>query len=452
MIRWYAQRRQRAGEDGVVAVVVAFFSVVMFGFAAIVVDLGSARAQQEQLQTTADAAALAATNTIYAAGTAVPDLAGAVAAAQTYAQYNAGVTASDWASCSDPNRPSGYTASTTPCISFYPDLTRPGRVRVVLPTRTTKSYFAGIVGLSPPPLTAVSEADIRINRPASCGLCILNSGTHDLSQGDVRVYGGSIAFNGSLSVGSNGILAGNGSILVEGTTTGRQYASPQPIDGSPHLGDPLAAYPLPTAPLYGSLAALPVKSNPCSSGATGGPGIYGAFSFPSGVTCVLSPGLYVIAGASTSNGTGTWDLSGTSGTVLRGTGVTLLFTCGTPSSPRDCSSVAPYENGASLSVSGSGYINLSPPQTGLWTGFTVVFDRNSTGRYKVSGGGSSTITGTVYMPRGTAVMNGNGCIDSYSVLFVAGDLATNGNNSCLNMTYVPSQSAQIQPDQLRLTR
>jgi hypothetical protein len=371
-----------------------------------------------------------------------------VTAAKDYAQLNAGVTAADWATCTDTGRPSGYVASPTPCISFYPSLTRPGRVRVLLPVRAGTSYFSGIVGVTPPSLTALSEADIRINKPVTCGLCVLNSGTHDLGQGDVRVYGGSISFNGSLTVGSNGILAGNGSILVEGTTTGRQYATPQPIDGSPHVDDPLAAYPLPTAPPYASLIPLTVKTNPC----TGGPGVYGAFNFPSGVSCVLSPGLYVIAAASTATGTPTWDLSGSTGTQLKGTGVTLLFTCGTPAAPRECSSVSPYESGASLGVTGSASVDLSAPPTGLLAGFTVIFDRNSTARYKVSGGGSSTITGTVYMRRGTAMMNGNGCIDSYSVLFVAGDLVTNGNGSCLNMTYVPSQSAQLQPDELHLTR
>ena len=445
-------------ESGAVAVVVAFFSVVMFALGAIVVDLGQARGLRVQAQTGADAAALAATNAIYAAGTAVPDVSGAVSAAKAYASSNLGVSESEWGSCADPTRPAGYVvpSGSTACISFSPDLTRPGRVRIAMPTRASTSYFSGALGVGTPYVGAIAEADIRINRPSPCALCVLGPNTHDFGQGDVRVYGGSIALNGSVNVGANGMLAANGSILIEGTTTGPQYASPAPTNGSPRVDDPLADHPLPSATTgYAPFGPLSVRTNPCSS-TTGGPGIYGSFSFPSGVTCTLSPGLYVIVGTSGTghNTPGTWDLSGSTGTVLRGTGVTLLFTCGTTALPRNCEAGAlgVGENGAGLSVTGSGRVELAAPQTGQLAGFTIIFDRNNKAFYKVSGGGSSTVTGTVYMPKGTAVMNGNGCIDSYSVLFVAGDLATNGNGSCLNMPYVPSQAAQLRPDQRRLTK
>ena len=446
MTRWCAGRRDRADESGTVAVVVAFFAVVMFGFAAIVVDLGQARTVRVQLQTTADAAALAATDAVYAGGTPVPDLPGAVAAAAAYAAKNAGVSAGEWASCTDPGRPVSYAvpAGSTPCISFSPTLTRPARVRVSLPVRSTTSYFSGALGLGTPRVGGTAEADVRISPPAPCALCVLRGGTHDLAQGDVEVYGGSISFNGNLGVGHNGILAANGSIFVEGTVSGfPSSAQPTPVIGQPRLEDPLVSYPLPTPPTYGGLATT-VKTDPCSQG----PGIYGTFTFPNGSTCTLSAGLYVVAGSSTTT-TSTWTLQGNAGTRLVGNGVTLMFTCGTPGAPRTCNA---GESGAGLDISGQGSATLSAPTSGILSGFTVVYDRNSVARFKVAGSASSTLLGTVYAPNATAVMNGNGCIDSYSVLFITGDLITNGTNSCLTMTYVPSGAAQLRPDRLHLTQ
>ena len=438
---WSASRSRN--ESGAVAVVVAAFSVAMFGFAAIVVDLGQARDLRAQMQTTADAAVLAATNAIYATGTPEANIARAVSAAKAYAADNLGVTESDWASCTDSG---AYAYSGTPCISFSPNLTRPGRVRVVVPSRSVRTVFSGAIGMSPPSVRAVAEADIRVDGRAPCALCILGGGTHNVQQGDVTVRGGDIYINGSLTIGSNGITAADAGrkILVQGSATGSGTFQPAPTTGQPALADPLATYPWPQPPTYALPPTLPAlsttpKTDPC----TQGPGIYGSVAMSGNTDCILSPGLYVIAGGS---GT-TWSLSGNGATT--GTGVTLLFTCGTSSAPRNCNA---GEVGASLDGSGGRTLKLSAPTSGPLWGFTLVYDRNNAATYEMAGNATSTITGTVYMPASKMIMSGGGCLATYGTLVLVGDLGYNGNNTCLKATYDPTKGAQVPPDNLRLTR
>jgi hypothetical protein len=159
--------------------------------------------------------------------------------------------------------------------------------------------------------------------------------------------------------------------------------------------------------------------------------------------CTLSPGLYVIAGGAST----TWSLSG-NGTTS-GTGVTLFFTCATSGVPRNCN---PGEVGASMDGSGGRTLNLTAPTSGPLWGFTIVYDRNSMATYAMAGNASSTITGTVYMPAGKAVMSGNGCLAAYGTLLIVGDVVPNGNNACLKSTYDPTKGAQVPPDNLRLTK
>lgn len=438
-----ALRRDR-DESGAVAVIAALFTVVMFGFAAIVVDLAQAREVRVRLQTTADAAALAATNRMYEAGTPVPDITAAVTAARSYATANAGVTDAEWASCTDPSRPAGYLvpAGSTPCISFTPNLTRPARVRVSIPLRQTTSYFSSTVGIGTPRVGAVAEADVRVDGRAPCALCIVGTQAHSLSQGDVFVNGGDLYVNGGLSIGSNGISNSTGNIYVQGAVTGTNY-SPMPQPG-PFLKDPLAAHELPAHPTFGLTSTAP-KTDPC----TQGPGIYGTWSLPSNANCTLSPGLYVIAGSSASTGSSTWNLAGNSGAAITGNGVTLYFTCGTPSLPKPC---LPGESGANLDASGQAAVNLSGPPSGALWGLTLLYDRNSTAVYRMTGNASSSIAGTVYMANGTAIMNGGGCLTAYATLVIVGDVQPNGNSSCMKVTYDPVRAAQTPADNLRLTR
>lgn len=426
-------------QRGAVAIVMALATSMIFGFAALVVDLANVRDVRRQSQNASDAAALAAGNALYPApGT--PDVNAAVAAAKLYAEKNYGVATADWNACSDPSHllvPLGGTQ----CISFSPSLTAPTTVRVVLPTRSVKTPFASMVGVQTLPVTTQAHATIDPGGQARCGLCVLGQGMlHDLQNGDATVHGADIHLNGNVNVGPNGLVATDGAITVQGYASGGlgNYV-PDPLVGQPAIADPLAFIPLPP-----DMTGLTAKTDPCGAGPGHGPGLYGARNLRN-IDCHLEPGLYVIAG-----GSGTiWDLAGSSATHLWGTGVTLYFTCGSQTLPRPCN---PGEQGAWMDASGNGTIGIQAPTSGALQGLAVVFDRANTSELRLSGNGSDNLTGTLYVASGALEMNGNGCATNYYAMIVVQDLEMDGNPACLQSTYAQNQNVQIPAQALHLSR
>lgn len=422
---------RRREERGALAVVVAVSTVMLFVLAALVVDLGLARDTRRQAQNSADAAALAAGTALYTLGK-TPDFGAAVDAAKEYATANFGVTEADWASCTDAAMPAGwFSDATTPCISFN-SLTAPTQVRVVIPNREVSTPLAAVIGTSEVQVSAYAHMSIKPNTKVRCALCILGPGPHDLQNGDVRVAGGDVHFNGSVSVGPNGLVATNGTITVEGTAGGSlsQY-TPDPVTGQPKIEDPLNFM---KAPDYTGFTVLPDGTNPC----TGGPGVYGSFS---GTCTSLPAGLYVI--------TDKWSFSGTHS--LAGTGVTLYFTCENPSGSgaRPCS--YPGEQGGQFDASGNGVMSITAPTTGQTKGLAVMYDRYNTSDLRLTGNGASTYTGTIYAPAATLDYRGQ-ALGTPDSLIVVGGLAFKGGNATLDATYDESNNVDMPPTDLHLSK
>ena len=114
-------------------------TVVLFGVAALVADLGQARVVRGEAQAASDASALAAGNALYLSGRQTADVTGAIAAAKSYAAKTYHVDAAAWASCTDASA-LAYAAPDTPCISFD-DAVQPTKVRVVVPVRGVNLVF-----------------------------------------------------------------------------------------------------------------------------------------------------------------------------------------------------------------------------------------------------------------------------------------------------------------------
>jgi hypothetical protein len=255
---------------------VAILAMVLFLIAGLVVDLGLARDTRRQSQNASDASALAAINVLYPAGTcqppsggAPPCIADAVGAAKDYAADNFQVTDSDWADCPAP--PSGFHVSpgTPTCISFD-DLAAPTKVWVVMPTRDVKTGFGSLAGVSEVPVSSRARAVVIPGGRASCGLCLLGTGTHYIQNGDIAVSGTSVQTNGNLDTQQNNghVTVTGGTVKVQGTSTGN--ISPAALTGSGPLVDPLAYLELPgPANSYFGIATS-LKTNICSQG----PGFY----------------------------------------------------------------------------------------------------------------------------------------------------------------------------------
>lgn len=430
-------RSRRDEEAGAVVILVAAMSLLFFGIAALVADLGQARVVRREAQAASDSSALAGMNAMYVSGTKTPDLAGAVAAAKTYAAKNYGVTEADWDGCEDGGHLAYVPDPAQPCISFD-EAAKPTTIRVVAPLRTVSLHFAAVLGFDEVDISAHAQATMRVEGESDCGLCVIGHGYHDFQNGDAYISGGNVAINGDVNIQNNGLVSTDGIISVEGNATGPLDGySPDPLTGQEPVVDPLLNTPLPTAP-YGGLTA---KTDPCGSGGTHGPGIYGAINFPNG-TCVLQPGLYVV--------TGKWAFAGAA--ALDATsGVTLFFTCGTTSSPNPCAS--PGQDGGWLDAAGNGDVSVTAPASGEeWAGLAIVYDRFNKRDLNLSGNGTSVVVGTIYSMSGKLRYDGNGCGKTNQALIVVNQLEFNGSPACLRSDYTVSANVYVPPDQLHLSK
>ncbi|HEY3924711.1 MAG TPA: pilus assembly protein TadG-related protein [Acidothermaceae bacterium] len=291
------RRKLRSGADdsGVVAIIVALFSIVLFGFAALVVDIGHADDVHLQGQNAVDTAALAGVQAL-ANGETTGQV---VTAVQSYVDQNMGLTPADWEGCQDaaalgPQIDTVATVDT--CISTLvsptPEITS-FQVRVKLPTQHVPATFGGLFGVSSIGISPIAQALSGQPLPPECGPC-------------------------------DPILDGNGHPEVEQS---HLSALRQMYQGM--LPDPAA---VPTA---GEL-------DPNGTGCPTTPGLFDQTHFPTGVTiapnpaipvaCTLHPGLYVfddvnldVAAAGSLASTLVTDPPVNSGDPPLGTGVTLVF-------------------------------------------------------------------------------------------------------------------------------
>jgi hypothetical protein len=128
--------RRAQGEHGVVMVAFAILLVVILGVAALVIDIGFVSEKTRQIQTSADAAALAAAQSL-------PSTTTAETTAKSYASTNLPDGSFGWAGCTDSPLPTGWTAaSTTSCISYDSSFTR---VKVKLPWQTYPTMFGKVL-------------------------------------------------------------------------------------------------------------------------------------------------------------------------------------------------------------------------------------------------------------------------------------------------------------------
>ena len=427
-------RSRRDDESGAVLLMVVAMSMVIFGLAALVVDLGQARVVKREAQAASDSSALAAANALYLAGTETPDVPGAVAAAKGYAEKNYGITEAEWAACSDPS-PLAHLPSTTACISMD-DAVKPSRVRVLAPTRQVRFAFGPLFDADEVAIAAVAEASLRLREKSDCGLCIVGGGDHDFQNGDAFISGGDVAINGNINIQNNGLVSTDGIISVEGDATGPLDGyTPDPLTDQQPIEDPLENLVLPP-----DFSGLTARTEPCGPAAASGPGIYGDHNFGN-EDCVLQPGLYVI--------TGKWDFTGQA-TLDATSGVTLYVACGTTSAVVPCA--APGQQGGWLNAGGNGDIAITAPADGPTAGLAVVYDRLNTSNLEISGNGDAIYSGTIYAHSAKMRYDGNGCTKTHQSLIVVRTLEFNGNPACLQSTYDQDKNVYVPPDNLHLSR
>ena len=169
----------RRDDSGAIAIIVAFFAIALFGFAALVVDVRNASDVRAQASAAADAGALAGEHELAAwvsahAGAVDDGLAATVQAAvnQTYA-----VSPSQWSQCVDDSMPAAFVATAfSKCIQYEVslgagDVVTGTSVRVRIPARQVQSTVAGVFGVGSINVSPVAAAAAGQDPPSPCVPC-----------------------------------------------------------------------------------------------------------------------------------------------------------------------------------------------------------------------------------------------------------------------------------------
>ena len=456
MNRWNA--RSAESERGQVVVIVAVAFTVILMFLAVVFDGGSALVRRRQLQDASDAAALAAANAIHVGaprGCSGDPLVSTPRASVAQAARDSVAANLTWF---DEN-----TADVS-CTPGYDDWAVTVEIDSVAP-----QFFGGLIG---EPMDVHSRSVAVNGQIRGSTYAIIQLDPHNpswpngrrgcpsilLSGGPSVTLQGTVHANSACPAASGGALATNGNASTVTMQNGAQFRlvggyapaaltiSPTPVTGVDAINDPLAGLP----PMDTSAMTVRSTTRLVLNNQTMllEPGIYrGGIQLRNSSVAYLRPGIFVMEGggldigaqasvyavaagvSSTSAASWTTDCpdqtcgvllfndagsSSPMGQVTVGAGATLMLRAYDPDAHTD--GVADYENIL------------------LWQDATPV-PTNSYAQPEValSGGGSVTISGTVYAPSAKVTMGGgsggSGGVTNLTLQFISWDLEFRGNSS-----------------------
>jgi hypothetical protein len=263
---------------------------------------------------------------------------------------------------------------------------------------------------------------------------------------------GSINTPGSLIVDSasssaivakgNATVAASGGVFVMGgvSTTGQAHVQ-TPAGPPASTADPLAGLPAPsTAALTNYIAAgsgdVKLRNNATM---TLGPGIYSRIRVLGNATLLLLPGIYYLAGGGlTVTGSARLVMAppSTPGYQLdpiTGAGV-LIYNTSSPSDPNSY---------GSITLEGTGTVNLKAATAGTYAGLLIYQDPNNGRTISLNGHSSAGMTGIIYAPRALLDLDGQGTLTSpliVSQLSLTGNTVAQLVGSSSGTVHTPAQT------------
>lgn len=392
-------RKQR----GQVFVLVSLALIAMLGMAALAIDVGNLWTTRRQMQSAADAAAIAGIDSI--------DTTGSYSYITTAAQLAA----------SQNGFADGSTTTGSPyavSVAVYnpppsgPDAGASNAVQVVI-TQKQPTYFMRVLGQ-----TTVDMSTVATGVSISSGSCIFALDPFNTA---VTVGGGGVLTsqcglfdNSSLSVSGNSVIAAPVVGVVD-TATINGGGSTTPVTGIASFGDPLASVSEPTPANCTNYNTQIINGGTT----TLNPGTFcGGIKITStGTTVNFNPGTYIMDGGGLTIG---------AGSIVNGSNVTFYLTGANKS------------NGAASSyggvtIDGAATVNLSAPCTSGTGGIQYMLffqDRSETNgaASKINGGSGSSFSGVMYFPTTTLNYMGNSAQGGYT-LIIADDLNITGTTS-----------------------
>ena len=361
-----AADRFRSSRDGVVAVMFAFGSVLVFGTVGAAVDHSAASGEKVRLQAALDAATISETRDLKANSTQ-----------QQIQDGIAKFLASHLAS----------TSGITLTVTYDKDKRQ---VRAIA-TKSHEARILPVIGIPSIPIRV--EAAAVLNRSTPCILVLepqeiglsINSQSRLDSDCGVQVNSRHAE---ALFVNSNSHLSAR-ETLVHGRTrvNGGSTVIATPVDGSPTVPDPLAML----QPPNGSTGGCLRRNFKVSSGQsrTMSPGVYcGKTEIEGWVT--LQPGIYTFRGGG---------FVVNSGGNVFGQEVTLYF----------------QDKDAHLNVNSGSTLDITASSTGSFAGILLYQDRALANAgappFIINSNSSTRLEGTVYLPQGRLELNSSSVVN-----------------------------------------
>lgn len=397
------KRREPAFRDilrdtsGAVALIVALALPVLGGFGMLGLDAGTWYNERRNLQTSADAAAIAGAWHV------------------AYGENNVTLTQ---AATTDAVA-NGYDASTGTITVSSPPTAGPGAgdvraVRVVL-THPAELFFANMIKGSAFSITTRATATTVIGNQycilglndQTSGISVDMSGSGTLSM-DCGIMSNSPNPSGSTEIGGSAIadvteiaMVGNISTVGNGFTFGDDTKI---LEGMRPVEDPYANVSTPA-----HSADCSTNGGPKAGGVTAdGTPIYvwcGGFNPAAGSTTNLNSGVHIVDGG---------DFRTNANVTVNGTDVTFALI-----------------NGATINnINGGAILNLSAPTSGDFSGVLFYGDRNEgLDDNVINGGPLINLQGALYFPSQELVISGNVAGSSGCIQMVAWEVALTGNST-----------------------
>jgi Flp pilus assembly protein TadG len=414
-------KRLFADQRGNVTIMAALMIPGLLGFGAITADLSFRYVIRGELQASADAAALAASQKL-------PDTTAATAAALDIAAKNVPSSYGSVVQASD----IVFGTYDTDTQTFTAGGASPTAVQVTAGRTSSKNnappmFFASALGIANSGVQASSTA---YRPPPPYCVYVLNSGN---ANGAFSAGGG-----GEFSVPNCGVWINSSHSSKAGSESGSSKVTAKSFcivggysgsfTATPKTGCAVAADPLASLPEY------PNPGGPCKDGSVSPwfPGRYcGNITVPANLT--INPGPYFFEGA-------TIDVS--AGQNITGQGVFLFL---------DANSSLTHTNGGSLSI--------TAPSSGTYKGVALFQSRSASTNnlIKLTGNSNFVFDGTIYLPKAQLSMAGNstvsvvsktGYIIAYELHYTGASTFTVGTWGGASRTLSPPTSAGWYPPSL----
>lgn len=418
-VRRLTTRRIFTSDQGNILLLTALCLTLVFGALALAIDVGQLYSTKRQLQTLADAAAMAGAMEIASCGGTAncTVLRNAASSALTENGASGFTTVSQCGTTSATGMV--LTVNNGPCKlgGSDPNYNNKGYVEAVVKKPVT-TFFAGILGIPSVTVSARSEAGggsanycVVVLDSSAYGALTMNGGSNLQASCGVIVDSNSSTaaiFNGGVIVKTS-VLNIHGGVLNNGNNS----LTPSPTAGTAVYSDPLSNLTKPTVgacgtstapPFYGSQSLITENSG---QNWTFNPGVYcGGIQINGNATATFNPGLYIMNGAVIFN----------SGDTLTGSGITFYFASG------------------SLTMNGGAHANFTAPSTGTYAGILYYQDPNDANTVILNGDSTSVWQGIFYAPKAPLTLNGGSNLAAYTGI-VVDTLMDNSPNFTLGSDY-----------------